>query len=158
MQNWRRNWLEDFDEFRPEHLKISKFSTLMAPLWPKYIMFDLKKYRGIMLDSTEYGLWWDSFVQSWKYMSLRFTGELCVMRMKNDAKLKRNWLLNSKLTWGIWQILIQALKNHKNFHFHGLPLTKVFTIWAKKIQESYVWWHWILTLKIWRKTDLCFQK
>ena len=148
-----QNWHEDFDESWPEHLKISKISTFMGCLWPKYIMFDLKNYREVMFDSTEYwckiwrktdfcfqkwqkefwtfspehfkvsklGLWWDSFVQSWKYMSLRFTGELCVMRMKSDAKLKRNWLLSSKLTWGIWQILIQALKNHKNFHFNGLP-------------------------------------
>ena len=26
------------------------------------------------------------FVQSWKYLSLKFTRELCVVRMKNDAK------------------------------------------------------------------------
>ena len=59
-------------------------------------------------------------------------------------KLKRNWLLSSKLTWTIWQILIQALKNLKNLHFNGLPLTKVYNVWPKKVQGSYVWWHWIL--------------
>ena len=59
-------------------------------------------------------------------------------------KLKRNWLLSSKLAWAIWQILIQALKNLKNLHFNGLPLTKVYNVWAKKVQGSYVWWHWIL--------------
>ena len=26
----------------------------MDCLWPKYVMFELKKYRGIMFDSTEY--------------------------------------------------------------------------------------------------------
>ena len=115
-----QNW-QDFDEFWPEHSKISKICTLlMGCLWPKYIMFDLKKYRGVMFGSTEYwckiwrktdfcfqkwheefekfspehlkvsklGLWWDSFVQSWKCMSLRFTGELCVMRMKNGPKIE----------------------------------------------------------------------
>ena len=35
-------------------------------------------------------------------------------------KLKRNWLVSSKLTWGIWQILTQALENLKNLHFNGL--------------------------------------
>ena len=50
---------EEFAIFSPQHVKVSKS-----------------------------GLWWDSFVQSWKFMSLRFTGELCTMRMKNDAKIE----------------------------------------------------------------------
>ena len=49
-----QNWHEDFHESWPEHLKISEISTLMGCLWPKYIMFDLKNYRGVMFDSTEY--------------------------------------------------------------------------------------------------------
>ena len=62
---WRKTdfcfqeWHEEFEKFSPEHLKISKL-----------------------------GLWWDSFVQSWKCMSLRFTGELRVMRMKNGANIE----------------------------------------------------------------------
>ena len=64
------------------------------------------------------------------------------MTMKSDAKLKRNWLVSSKLTWGIWWILTSALGNLKKLHFHGLLLTKVFNVWALK--RSYVWWHWIL--------------
>ena len=115
-----QNWYGEFDEFWPEHSKISKICTLMGCLWPKYIMFELKKCRRVMFDGTEYwckiwrktdlcfqkwheefgkfspehlkvsklGLWWDSFVQSWKCMSLRFTGELCVMKMKNGAKIE----------------------------------------------------------------------
>ena len=47
-------------------------------------------------------------------------------------KLKRNWLVSSKLTWGIWQILTWALKNLKNLHFNGLLLNKVYNFWAKK--------------------------
>ena len=30
----------------------------------------------------------------------------------------------------------------KNFHFHGLLLTKVFIAWAKKVQRNYLSWHW----------------
>ena len=61
-KNWRRidlsvqNWHEEFDKFWPEHSKISKICTLMDCFWPKYIMFELKKYRGVMFDGTEY--WW----------------------------------------------------------------------------------------------------
>ena len=49
-----QNWHEEFDEFWPEHSKISKICTLMGFFWTKYIMFDLKKYMGVMFDGTEY--------------------------------------------------------------------------------------------------------
>ena len=58
-----QNWHEKFDEFWPEHSKISKICTLMGCFWPKYIMFEPKKYRGIMFDGTEdwckmtWGIW-----------------------------------------------------------------------------------------------------
>ena len=55
-----QKWHERFEKISPEHLKASKL-----------------------------GLWWDSFVQSWKCMGLRFTGELCVMRMKSVAKIEK---------------------------------------------------------------------
>ena len=58
--------------------------------------------------------------------------------------LKMNWLVCSKLTWGIWQIFTWALENLKKLHYNGLLLTKVFNVWAKKVQRSYIWWHWIL--------------
>ena len=47
-------------------------------------------------------------------------------------KLKRNWLVSSKLTWGIWLILTRALEDLKNSHFNGLLLNKVYNAWAKK--------------------------
>ena len=59
-KNWReidfsvQNWCERFDKFWFKHSKISKICTLMGCLWPKYIMFDLKKYRGVIFDGTEY--------------------------------------------------------------------------------------------------------
>ena len=59
--------------------------------------------------------------------------------------LKRNWLVSSRLTWGIWWILTRALKNLKILHCNRLLLTKVCNFWAKKVQRSsYVWWHWRL--------------
>ena len=48
-----QNWHEDFVEFWPEHSEFSKFCTLLGCLWPKYVMFELKKYRGVMFDDTE---------------------------------------------------------------------------------------------------------
>ena len=37
---------------------------------------------------SKLGLWWDPFVQSRKGMTLKFTEELCVMTMKNNAKFE----------------------------------------------------------------------
>ena len=51
-------------------------------------------------------------------------------------KLNRNWLVSSKLTWGMWQILTWALENPKNWHFNWLLLTKVYNVWAKKSTEK----------------------
>ena len=53
-------------------------------------------------------------------------------------KLKRNWLVSSKLTWGIWKILTGTLENLTNLHFNML-LTKVNNVWAKKgIEELFL--------------------
>ena len=42
-----QNWHEKFNKFSPEHSKISKICTLMDWFWPKYMMFQLKKFRGV---------------------------------------------------------------------------------------------------------------
>ena len=122
---WRKTDLlfqkwQGFGNLWPEHSKVSKNCTFIGSFCAKYITFDLKKYRGVILHDTEesykiwkktdlwfekwheefgkfspehlkvskLGLWWDPFVQSRKCMSLKFTEELCVMTMKNDAKLQ----------------------------------------------------------------------
>ena len=67
--------------------------------------------------------------------------------------LKKNWSVVSKMT-RIWWILIRALKSLKKLHFHWFLLCKAFNVWPKKVQRSYLSWHW----KVWRKTDLLFGK
>ena len=48
-----QNWHEEFDEFWPKHSKIPKIYTLIGCFWRKYVMLELKKYRGVMFDGTE---------------------------------------------------------------------------------------------------------
>ena len=51
--------------------------------------FEEKLICGLQNDMrNNLGLWWDSLIQSGKSMSLKFTEELCVTRMKNYAKFK----------------------------------------------------------------------
>ena len=50
---WFGKWHEEFGKFSPEHSKISKSCSLMSCFWRKYKTFELKKYRGVMFDSTQ---------------------------------------------------------------------------------------------------------
>ena len=104
------------------------------------------KFLPEHLKVSKLGFWWNSLVQNWKCMSWKFTGS------------KRNWHVNSKLTWGIWRSLTRALENLKNLHFNWLPLTKVYNVWAKKVKGSYVWWHWMLMHNLKEKWFLLSKK
>ena len=84
VQNW-----EEFDECLSEHSKIPKMWTLPGCLWPKYIMFELKKYWGVKFDGTE----------SW-YKIWRKT-DLCFQKWDEEfGKFSPEHLKVSK--WGLW--------------------------------------------------------
>ena len=123
------NWYKEFGKFWPELSKVSKIFTLMGSFWAKYIFFELKKYRGVIFHDTEewyktwgktdlwfgkwyeefgkfspdhlkvsqLGLWWDPFFQSRKFLSLKFTEELCVMTMRNAAKFEEELTCHFKI-------------------------------------------------------------
>ena len=63
---------------------------------------------------------------------------------KKVQNWKRNWPFFSRLRWGLCWILTGTLENLKNLHFNGLSLIKVYNVWVKKVQRSYIWWQWIL--------------
>ena len=77
MQILKKNWLVlwkkncEIWQISPEHLKLSKL-----------------------------GLWWDPFVQSRKGMTLNLQGSYVSWQWRRIQKLRRNWLVISKLTWG----------------------------------------------------------
>ena len=68
--------------------------------------------------------------------ALNLQGSFVSWQWRMISNLNRNWLVGSKLTWGIWQILPRALENLKNLHFNRLLLTKVYNVWAKKSIEE----------------------
>ena len=127
-----QNW-QEFGQFLSKHSKVSKIYALIGSLREKYVIFDLKKYRGVIFYDTrecpkfeekracgldnkmrnltnfhqstwnwdsKLGLLWGTFIPSRKYMSLKFTGVLCVMTMNKGAKFEKE-STSSKLTWGI---------------------------------------------------------
>ena len=60
------------------------------------------------------------------------TEEWCKIWRKTDSVFQK-WL---------WRILIGALKILKNLHFDWCLLCKVYNVWPKKVQRSYISWHW----------------
>ena len=61
-------------------------------------------------------------------MKLNFTGELCVMKMKNNAKIEEELTCQFKTHLRNLTNLTQAFKNLKNLHFHGLFLNKIYIV------------------------------
>ena len=63
--------------------------------------------------------------------------------------------------WGGTDLCIGEFWPHtrksQNLHFNGLLLTKVYNVWAKKLQSSYVSWHWSV-MQYLKKIDWWFEK
>ena len=116
------------DEFRPHHSKISKICTLMGWFWPKYIMFELKKYRGVMFDGTEY------WCKIWEKTNL------CFQKWHEEL---------SKFS-------PKHVRKSKNWDFYWILLSKVENVWAENLSgvmchDNEEW------CKIWRGIDLSVQ-
>ena len=102
-----KNGMRNLVNFHQSTFENLKIGTLMGSFYPQQKMYELKIYSRAV---------------SWQWRMMQ--------------NLKKNWLVTSKLTWEIWRILTQAIRNHKNLQFNGLLLTKVFNVWAKKSVEE----------------------
>ena len=63
-------------------------------------------------------LWWGAFIESKKYLSLRFTEDFCVMRMKNVGKFEEELTRQFKID----------MINLMNFDPLHLKTTKISTL------------------------------
>ena len=85
--------------------------------------------------ALEYGLWWNSFIQSRRCMSLKFTEELYVKTMKNYAKFEEELTCHFKVDMSNLTNFDLSTWKSQNLHFNGLFLTKVYNVWAKNYRE-----------------------
>ena len=69
-------------------------------------------------------------------MSSKSTEELRVMAMKNDSKFEEELTCHFKIDMTNLMNFDLTARSHKNKHSDGLLLTKVYIVWAKKVQRS----------------------
>ena len=99
--------------FHPTTQKSKNF-TLMGSFCPKYLRFELKKYRGVIFHDTE------QWCKIWKTLTLWFP-------KWHEELGELSSLEHSK----VWKLYID-----------GLFLSKAYTVSARNFQRNYVSWHW----------------
>ena len=142
--------------------------TFICSFCAKYLMLDIKKYRGVIFHDTEgwcktwtktdlwfgnwnekYGklspehlkvskleFWWDPFVQNEKYMSWKFTLELCVMTMKNDTKIKEKLTCSFKIYVRNFTNFDPSIRKPKMFVFLLAPSDRSIICLSYKSTEE----------------------
>ena len=123
-----QNWHEKFEEFWPEHLKVSKIFILMCSFWAKYIFFELKQYRGIIFHETEEGY------KIGEESSCRFKIDIRILKKFDPStrKSQKIFILMSSF-WA--KYILFELKKYRGIIFH-------------ESEEA---------CKIWRGIDFSFQ-
>ena len=116
-----------------------KMCTLMYYFSRKYIMFEPKKYRGVMFHNTE------------EWCNIWGGTDLCFEKWHEEFG-------------EFWR----ETRKSQNLHFNGLLLTKLYNVWAKKLQRSHVSWHsrvmqylkknWLVVLKMTQGVCLIFMR
>ena len=169
-----QNWHEEFDKFWPDHSKISKICTLMGWFWPKYVIFQLKKYRGVMFDCIQdwYKVWrktglcfqkltwafWQIFTRALQIGTLMVS--FCLKLKMYKLKIYRRVMCHDNGEWcKNWRGIDMSVQNwyeaFDKFWPEQSKCSKVCTLmvcfWPKyimfelkKVQRSFVWWHWLL--------------
>ena len=123
-----QKWHKEFDKFWPEHSKVSKTFTLIGSFSAKYILFELKKYRGVIFHETEegYKIWRgiDSSFQNWHKEFDKIS--------RKHSKVSKIFILMGSY-WA--KNIFFELKKNRGITFH-------------ETEEGY---------KIWKGIDLSFQ-
>ena len=124
-----QNWHEEFNEFWPEHLKVSKMFILICSFWANYILFELKKYRGIIFHESEEGYkiwrginmsfknWHKEFVKFWPERSkvskiFPLMGSLWAKYILLELKKYRGVILHeTEVGYKIWGGIDSSFQN-----------------------------------------------
>ena len=184
-QKWQK-----FGEFWPEHSKVSHICTLIGSYCAKYLMFGLKKYRGVIFHDTE------EWCKTWRKTNLWFgkwnlecneelrlsvktktlMGSFCPKQKMHELKVYRGATRNNtEEWWKIWRridLLFQnwnlewgVMRNLTSFDPKCQKICNLMgSFWPKYIILELKTYRGVILngteqwCKIWRKSELCFQK
>ena len=98
-----------------------------------------EEYGNFFPEHSKLGFWWDPLIQTWKSMSLKSTGVIC----HDNEELHKIWR-GTDLSFQSWhedfdEFWSEHFKVSKMFMF---LLSKVYIVWTKKVQRSYLSWNW----------------
>ena len=159
MQNLEKNWLvskltweiwriltQALESFKNLHLNWH-LSTKVYYLWAK------KNGKGVIFHDTEewckiwrktdlwFGKWQQEFGKFPPVYELKvYRGVMC----QDNEECCKFWRRIDMLFQNWHEDFDLSSRKSQNLRFNGLFLTKVYNVWAKKVQRSYVWWHWRL--------------
>ena len=126
-----QNWHGQFDQFWPEHLKVSNTFVLMRSFWAKYVLFKIKKYRRVIFHDAEewYKIWWgiNLLFQNWHEEFGKYWPE-------HSRVPKMLTLMGSFWT----KYTLFELKKYTGVIFHGNEE------WCKILRKTDLWfekWH-----------------
>ena len=107
----------------------------------------------------KFTLWSDPLFQSILRFIWKSTEELCLMTLNSDGKFEQKLTLGSKNDMRNLVNFNASSSKSENLHFDVLLLSIAYKVSAKKVQKSYLSWHWkvIQTLNknsffVWEKT------
>ena len=125
-----QSWHEEFDEFWPEQLKVSKIFILMGSFWANYvfILFELKNHRGVIFHEAE------ERYKVWRGIDLSF--------QNSHKEFDKFWPEQLKVS-NIFSLMCSFWVKYKLFE-----LKKYRAVIFHETQEG---------CKIWRGIDLSFQ-
>ena len=153
-EEWCEIWKKTDLRFGKWHDELGKFSKRTITVWK--MTWRIRQIFQENLKVSNFGLWWDHFIQSRTCMSLK-TLSYVSWQWRMMQNWKRNWLAVPKLTpkfdefWpkhsnvsNIWTIMDSFWRKYLMFELKK---------YIRVMFDGTEGW-----CKIWRKTDLCFQK
>ena len=125
---WRKTDLlfqkwQGFGEFRPEYSKVSNIFTLFGSFCAKYIIFDVKKYRGVIFHYTE------EWCKIWRKNDLWF-GK---WHKEYDKCSPEHWKVSKLGLW--WDPFVQSRK------CMNLKVTEELCLVTMKNDAKFENWH-----------------
>ena len=105
---------------------------------------DKRNLSNVHQSTSKLELWWDPFVQSRKGITLKFKDKLYVMTMKNNAKFEEELTFHFKSDMRNLSNFDSSTQKSKKMLFNWLLWPKYIMFELRKVQRSYVWWHWRL--------------